>query len=73
MIDEADRAALLLRVHTVAEDTFGSREKANAWLRGPLAELNGETPHDVAQTEAGARIVEVILAKIASGAAVDGA
>jgi uncharacterized protein (DUF2384 family) len=71
MIDEPDRTALLLRVHTVAEDTLGSRELANAWLRRPLAELNGETPHDIAGTEDGARTVEAILAKIASDAATD--
>jgi uncharacterized protein (DUF2384 family) len=45
---------------------------ANAWLRRPLTELNGETPHDIAGTEDGARIVEAILAKIAAGAAFDG-
>lgn len=68
-IQESDRAVRLLRIQTVAEDTFGSREKANTWLRQPLAELNRETPLDVAQTEAGARVVETILAKIAWGAA----
>jgi putative toxin-antitoxin system antitoxin component (TIGR02293 family) len=73
MTDEAVRAALLLRVHTLAEDTLGSREAANAWLRRPLADLNGESPHDIAQTEDGARIVEAILAKIAAGSAFDGA
>jgi len=44
-------------------------DKASAWLRRPLAELNGETPLDVAQTEAGARVIATILAKIAWGAA----
>lgn len=68
-IDESDRAVRLLRSQTVAEDTFGSKEKANTWLRRPLAELNGETPLTVAQTEAGARVIETILAKIAWGAA----
>jgi uncharacterized protein (DUF2384 family) len=34
-----------------------------------LAELNGETPLDLARTEAGARVIETILAKIAWGAA----
>src|SRR5580692_11305307 len=29
-VDESDRAVRLLRVQTVAEETFGSREKANA-------------------------------------------
>jgi hypothetical protein len=31
--------------------------------------LNRETPLDIAQTEAGARVIETILAKIAWGAA----
>jgi len=68
-IDESDRAVRLLRVQTVAEDTFGSKEKAATWLRRPLAELDRETPLDVAQTEAGARVIETILGKIAWGAA----
>lgn len=68
-IEESDRAVRLLRTQTVAEDTFGSKEKANTWLRRPLSELNGETPLDIAQTEAGARLIETILAKIAWGAA----
>jgi hypothetical protein len=32
-------------------------------------ELGGETPLIVAQTQAGARVIETILGKIASGAA----
>ena len=68
-IDESDRAVRLMRMQTVAEDTFGSREKAATWLRRPLAELGRETPLDVAGTEAGARVIETILAKIAWGAA----
>jgi putative toxin-antitoxin system antitoxin component (TIGR02293 family) len=68
-IEESDRAVRLLRVQTVAEETFGSKEKASIWLRRPLAELGGETPLALAQTEAGARVVETILGKIAWGAA----
>jgi putative toxin-antitoxin system antitoxin component (TIGR02293 family) len=68
-IEESDRAVRLLRIQTVAEDTFGSKEKAHAWLRRPLAEFKGETPFDITQTEAGARVIETILAKIAWGAA----
>lgn len=68
-VDESDRAVRLLRVQTLAEECFGDKGKANTWLRRPLAELNGETPLDVAQTESGARVIETILAKIAWGAA----
>jgi putative toxin-antitoxin system antitoxin component (TIGR02293 family) len=68
-IDESDRAVRLLRVQTIAEDTFGDVEKCHRWLRRPLAELGNEAPLDTAQTEAGARVVEAILGKIAWGAA----
>jgi putative toxin-antitoxin system antitoxin component (TIGR02293 family) len=68
-VDESDRAVRLLRVQTIAEETFDNREKANQWLRRALMELDGETPFVVAQTEAGARVVETILGKIAWGAA----
>ena len=68
-VDESDRAVRLLRIQTVAEDTFGGKEKAATWLRRPLAELDRETPLDIAQTEAGARVIETILGKIAWGAA----
>ena len=68
-VEESDRAVRLLRVQTLAEETFGDVVKANAWLRRPLAELHGEPPLALAQTEAGGRVVETILGKIAWGAA----
>lgn len=68
-IEESDRAVRLLRVQSLAEDTFDDKAKANRWLRRPLTELGGETPLSVAQTEAGARVIETILGKIAWGAA----
>lgn len=45
------------------------QQRTNRWLRKELGELGGETPLSVAQTEAGARVVETILGKIAWGAA----
>lgn len=68
-IDESDRAVRLLRIQSIAEQTFGDNGPASRWLRKPLAELSGSTPLALAQTEAGARVVETILAKIAWGAA----
>jgi putative toxin-antitoxin system antitoxin component (TIGR02293 family) len=68
-VEESDRAVRLLRVQTLAEGTFGEKEKANRWLRRGLTELDGETPLVIAQTEAGARVIETILGKIAWGAA----
>lgn len=68
-VDESDRAVRLLRIQTLAEETFGDHGKANLWLRRPLTELGSESPLVVAQTEAGARVIETILGKIAWGAA----
>jgi putative toxin-antitoxin system antitoxin component (TIGR02293 family) len=68
-IDESDRAVRILRVQTLAEETFGDTAKANRWLRRPLTELAHEAPLVVAQTEAGARVIETILGKIAWGSA----
>lgn len=68
-VEESDRAVRLLRVQTLAEESFADKEKANRWLRRALNELGGEAPLVVAQTEAGARVIETILGKIAWGAA----
>lgn len=68
-IDESDRLVRLTRVQSLAEDVLGDSQKASRWLREPLGELDRKTPLEVAQTEAGARLVEQILAKIDWGAA----
>jgi putative toxin-antitoxin system antitoxin component (TIGR02293 family) len=68
-VDESDRAVRLLRIQTLAEETFGDKGKAHHWLRRTLTELGGESPLVIAQTEAGARVIETILGKIAWGAA----
>lgn len=68
-LDESDRLVRLTRVQALAEDVFGDSEKANRWLRQRLGILDGQSPLDVARSEAGARVVEQILAKIDWGAA----
>jgi putative toxin-antitoxin system antitoxin component (TIGR02293 family) len=68
-VDESDRTIRLLRIQILAEEAFEDHDKANRWLRRPLQELQGETPIAVAQTEAGARLIETIIGKIAWGAA----
>jgi putative toxin-antitoxin system antitoxin component (TIGR02293 family) len=68
-VEESDRAVRLVRIQTLAEETFADRAKANTWLRRPLAALDGEAPIEIAQTESGARVIETMLAKIAWGAA----
>jgi putative toxin-antitoxin system antitoxin component (TIGR02293 family) len=68
-VDESDRLVRLTRIQALAEDVFGDAEQANRWLREGLGIMNGKSPLEVAQTEAGARVVEQILAKIDWGAA----
>ena len=68
-VEESDRAVRLLRLQAQAEKAFNNPDKARRWLRKPLTVLNGQTPLDFARTDAGARTVETILAKIAWGAA----
>ena len=52
-----------------AEDVFGDADKANRWLREELGILAGKSPLETARTEAGARLVEQLLAKLDWGAA----
>ena len=68
-VDESDRAARVARGLVLAERTFASREKAHRWLHRNLAALGGRTPMDLIRTDAGARVVESLLARIAWGAA----
>lgn len=68
-VEESDRLVRMTRIEALAEDVFGDSEKAGRWLREPLGELFNKTPLAVAQTGAGARVVEQILAKIDWGAA----
>lgn len=68
-VEESDRAVRLARIQTLAETAFDDADKANRWLRRPLVELGNEVPLAVAQTDAGARLIETILGKIAWGAA----
>ena len=68
-VEESDRLVRLLRIETLAAATFGESDKARHWLRRPLTELGHEAPLVMAQTEAGARVIETILGKIAWGAA----
>lgn len=67
--EESDRVVRMTRIQALAEDVFGDIENAGRWLREPLGILDGHSPLDVAATEAGARLIEELLAKIDWGAA----
>jgi putative toxin-antitoxin system antitoxin component (TIGR02293 family) len=56
-------------IEALAKDVFEDVEKAYRWLREPLGILDGRTPLEVSQTEAGARLVERLLGNLAWGGA----
>jgi putative toxin-antitoxin system antitoxin component (TIGR02293 family) len=68
-VEESDRLVRMTRIQALAEDVFGDPKQANRWLREGLGILGGKSPLDVARTDAGARVIEQILAKIDWGAA----
>ena len=64
---ESDRAATLARTMALADRTFANPEKASRWLHKELRVLDGRRPIDLVRTQAGTRIVEDELARIAWG------
>ena len=67
-VEESDRAAGVARAVALAEKTFANRDKAHRWLHKHLSVLGGRTPMEFIRTDAGARIVESLLARIFRGA-----
>ena len=67
--EQSDRLVRVARLIAVAEETFGSQEKANIWLRRPTSALDGEQPLDLLDTDEGARQVETLLGRIGHGIA----
>ena len=57
----------VIRVLSLAESVYGSRERALAWLRNPHARLDGRTPLSLLNTDTGSRIVEDLLVQIDEG------
>jgi len=66
-IEESDRILRMMRVLSLAEEIYGSRERALAWLRRPSARLKKRAPFELLKTDAGARIVEDLLTQIDEG------
>lgn len=64
---EADAIGRLLRVTENAETMLGNAEFARKWLRLPNPALNNRIPIELAETDAGAREVEIVLTRIAHG------
>jgi len=66
-IEESDRVLRALRVLSLAETVYGSRERALAWLRRPNQRLDGRVPLSLLKTDTGSRIVDEILIQIDEG------
>ena len=66
-VGESDRVLRVIRVLSLAESVYGSRERALAWLRNPHARLDGRTPLSLLKTDTGSRIVEELLIQIDEG------
>ena len=66
-VEESDKALRTARVLACAEDVFSNREKALCWMRKPKKRFQGETPMQMLQTEAGARLVEQMLVQVDEG------
>ena len=67
-VEESDRAARVARAMALAGRTFANEDKARRWLHRNLNALGGRTPMECIHTDAGARIVENLLARIHWGA-----
>jgi putative toxin-antitoxin system antitoxin component (TIGR02293 family) len=67
--EQSDRLVRVARVLAAAEETFGSQEKAGAWLRRPTRALTGASPLNLLDTDEGAREVETLLGRIGHGIA----
>lgn len=66
-VEESDRVLRAIRVLSLAESVYGSREWALTWLRKPHARLDGRAPLSLLKTDTGSRIVEELLIQIDEG------
>jgi hypothetical protein len=64
------KGSIEARISALAEETFGSKEKAERWLLRPTGALGGQKPGELLGSAEGARQVEILLNRIAHGIAV---
>ena len=65
--EQSDIVVRLARIQAIADDVFGRRDEAHAWLREPNGALGGQPPLTLLDTEEGGRLVEAVLGRIAHG------
>jgi putative toxin-antitoxin system antitoxin component (TIGR02293 family) len=66
-VDESDRVLRMMRILSQAEEVYGNRERALAWLRRPNRCLGNRAPLSLIKTDAGSRMVEEHLVQIDEG------
>ena len=66
-VEESDRVLRMMRALSSAEELYGSRERALAWLRRQNPRLGNRAPLELLKTDAGSRIVEELLLQIDEG------
>ena len=66
-VDESDRVLRAIRVLSLAEAIYNSRERAIAWLRKPNPRLDDRVPLSLLKTDTGSRMVEELLVQIDEG------
>lgn len=65
--EESNRLARVAGVVVAALELFGGTEPARRWLHRPNRALEGRTPLDLLDSDAGARVVEQVLGRIEHG------
>jgi putative toxin-antitoxin system antitoxin component (TIGR02293 family) len=65
--EESDRAVRVARIMSLTSHVFGEPERGWRWLRKSKRQFDGQTPMQMLGTEAGARVVEELIAQIEHG------
>lgn len=67
MNHESDQDLRVLELSVLATAVFQSSEQASKWLVSPQKAFGGETPFNLASSDAGARKVRDLLGRIEHG------
>ncbi len=65
--EESDRLYRVARITATALEIFGSMDKALEWLKRPNRAMNDEIPLKLLRNDAGIRMVDELLGRIAFG------